>query len=129
MHRLPRRTALGNGPSFIDQDIFNKVVFGGDPSAKPIGSSKKPSASPRKRGQRTGDVEAGTKAADKMLELWTKGSLDEWGNPLRPANLNRGVYKGGRRPIDIYWRISKGINGAKMPAHNTASTRRRSGIS
>ena len=42
--------ALGNGPSFIDQDIFNRVVFGGDPSAKPIGSSKKPTASPRKRG-------------------------------------------------------------------------------
>ena len=37
--------------------------------------------------------------------------------PERPANLNRGVYKGGRRPIDLYWRIAKGINGAKMPAH------------
>ena len=42
------------------------------------------------------------------------------GQSSAPANLNRGVYKGGRRPIDIYWRISKGINGAKMPAHNTA---------
>ena len=36
---------------------------------------------------------------------------------MRPANLNRGIYKGGRRPIDLYWRIAKGINGAKMPAH------------
>ena len=47
-------------------------------------------------------------------------SRDEWGNPLRPANLNQGsrtVYKGGRRPLDIYWRIAKGINGAKMPGH------------
>ena len=52
----------------------------------------------------------------KTGELWNN-SLDEWGNPLRPANLNRGVYKGGRRPIDLYWRIAKGINGAKMPAH------------
>ena len=52
----------------------------------------------------------------KTGELWNN-SLDEWGTPLRPANLNRGVYKGGRRPIDIYWRIAKGINGAKMPAH------------
>ncbi len=50
-------------------------------------------------------------------DLWVKGSLDDWGNPIRPANLNLGVYKGGRRPIDIYWRLSKGINGAKMPAH------------
>ena len=36
---------------------------------------------------------------------------------IRPANLNRGVYKGGRRPLDIFWRIAKGINGAQMPAH------------
>jgi hypothetical protein len=49
-----------------------------------------------------------------------EGSLDDWGHPLRPANLNHGIYKGGRRPIDLYWRIAKGINGAKMPAHNTA---------
>ncbi len=31
--------------------------------------------------------------------------------------MNRGIYKGGRRPIDIFWRIAKGINGAQMPAH------------
>ena len=50
-------------------------------------------------------------------DLWTRGSLDDWGNPLRPASLIDGVYKGGRRPLDLYWRIAKGINGAKMPAH------------
>jgi mono/diheme cytochrome c family protein len=50
------------------------------------------------------------------LDLWTK-SLDAWDNPLRPANLIEGIYKGGRRPLDLYWRIAKGINGAKMPAH------------
>ena len=53
---------------------------------------------------------------DKTKKLWNQ-KPDDWGNPLRPANLNRGVYKGGRRPIDIYWRIAKGINGAQMPAH------------
>ncbi len=55
----------------------------------------------------------------KSGDLWNN-SLDEWENPLRPNNLNRGVYKGGRRPIDIFWRIAKGINGAKMPAHYPA---------
>ncbi len=50
------------------------------------------------------------------MDLWSK-SLDAWDDPLRPANLVDGTYKGGRRPIDLYWRISKGINGAKMPAH------------
>ena len=50
------------------------------------------------------------------MDLWSK-SLDAWDNPLRPANLLEGTYKGGRRPLDLYWRIAKGINGAKMPAH------------
>ncbi len=54
-----------------------------------------------------------------QVDLWVKGSLDDWQNPLRPANLQAGVYKGGRRPIDLYWRIAKGINGAKMPAHSS----------
>ena len=50
------------------------------------------------------------------MDLWSK-SLDAWDSPLRPANLLDGNYKGGRRPLDLYWRIAKGINGAKMPAH------------
>jgi len=54
----------------------------------------------------------------KIQTDWV-ASLDEWQWPLRPANINTGTYKGGRRPIDIYWRIAKGINGAKMPAHET----------
>jgi hypothetical protein len=57
---------------------------------------------------------------DKALTTWKDGSFDEWGQPLRPANLNLGLYKGGRRPLDIYWRIAKGINGAKMPGHGSA---------
>ncbi|EAQ80220.1 PbrT protein-putative c-type cytochrome-like protein [Blastopirellula marina DSM 3645] len=35
---------------------------------------------------------------------------------LRPRNLRQGVFRGGRRPIDIFWRIRNGIEGAKMPA-------------
>jgi mono/diheme cytochrome c family protein len=87
--------ALGNGPSLVSQEVFNDVVFYGDPST---------------------ELERLAKYDDKTRELW-KNSLDDWGRPLRANNLNRGIYKGGRRPIDIYWRIAKGINGAKMPAH------------
>lgn len=86
---------LGDGPSFVSQDVFNLVVFGGNPSER----------------------EERIKALDdKTRELWGQ-KLDEWGNPLRPANLKRGLYKGGRRPLDLYWRIAKGITGAQMPAH------------
>jgi mono/diheme cytochrome c family protein len=87
--------AEGNGPSFVPVDVFNAVVFRG----KPIESFDEPTR-----------------------KLWAEGSLDAWGQPLRPATLNAGgrtVYKGGRRPIDLYWRIAHGIGGAKMPAHLT----------
>ncbi len=89
------RLAMGDGESFVKQDIFNQVVFGGNPSERP---------------ERINALD------DKTKTLWNQ-KPDDWGNPLRPANLNRGIYKGGRRPIDIYWRIAKGINGAQMPAH------------
>jgi mono/diheme cytochrome c family protein len=87
--------ARGDGPSFVPQEIFNRVVFGGDPST---------------RAERIAELDQKTK------DLWTQ-KLDDWGNPIRPNNLNRGIYKGGRRPLDIYWRIAKGITGAQMPAH------------
>jgi mono/diheme cytochrome c family protein len=87
--------ALGDGPSFVNQDDFNNVVFGGNPSERAARIEELPEA---------------------VKTLW-KQKPDEWGNPLRPANLQRGVYKGGRRPLDLYWRIAKGINGAQMPAH------------
>ena len=40
---------------------------------------------------------------------------------IEPRNLRLGVYRGGRRPIDIYRRIYSGINGGPMPAQGTAS--------
>jgi len=92
--------ANGDGPSFVSQDVFNEVVFGGNPS------------------ERQARLE---RMDEKTRTLWNQ-KPDDWGNPIRPANLNRGVYKGGRRPIDLYWRIAKGINGAQMPAHYPTAT-------
>lgn len=88
----------GDGPSFVPKDVFDAVVFRGK------------------------SIET---YPDAIQKLWKDGSLDDWGQPLRPANINNGnatMYKGGRRPIDIYWRIAKGINGAKMPSHSSAIT-------
>lgn len=45
-----------------------------------------------------------------------RGLHDIWGNLLPPRNLHRGIYRGGRRPIDIYRRLSAGIKGTPMPA-------------
>jgi len=51
--------------------------------------------------------------------------FDEWGTLVRPANLTAGVYRGGRRPIDFYWRIRRGIPPSGMPGAklNTAADR------
>ncbi|MEI6255472.1 MAG: c-type cytochrome [Planctomycetota bacterium] len=35
---------------------------------------------------------------------------------IPPRNLRKGIYRGGRRPLDLYYRIHAGINGAPMPA-------------
>lgn len=41
---------------------------------------------------------------------------DDWGRDILPRNLTLGIFRGGRRPIDIYRRIYSGINGTPMPA-------------
>lgn len=42
------------------------------------------------------------------------GLHDDWGNVLKPRDLTQGIYRGGRRPIDLYRRISVGIKGTPM---------------
>ena len=41
---------------------------------------------------------------------------DAWGTIVRPANLTAGVYRGGRRPVDLYWRLHAGIPASVMPS-------------
>jgi mono/diheme cytochrome c family protein len=48
------------------------------------------------------------------------GLHDDWHNPIRPRDLTQGVYRGGRRPIDIYRRIHSGIKGTPMPRFDAA---------
>ncbi|MCI0684134.1 MAG: cytochrome c [Gemmataceae bacterium] len=43
-----------------------------------------------------------------------KFRFDSWGTLVRPNNLTQGTYRGGRRTIDLYYRIHSGINGSGM---------------
>lgn len=43
-----------------------------------------------------------------------KFRFDSWGTFARPNNLTQGIYRGGRRTIDLYYRIHSGINGSGM---------------
>jgi mono/diheme cytochrome c family protein len=41
---------------------------------------------------------------------------DAWGTVVKPRNFLLNTFRGGRRPIDLYWRIHSGIKGSGMPA-------------
>jgi mono/diheme cytochrome c family protein len=48
------------------------------------------------------------------------GLFDAWDHPIKPRDLTSGIYRGGRRPLDIYRRIYSGIKGTPMPPFGSA---------
>jgi mono/diheme cytochrome c family protein len=50
------------------------------------------------------------------------GLYDEWGHQIRPRNLTQGIYRGGRRPIDLFDRLHGGIKGTPMPSFGGKKT-------
>ena len=53
------------------------------------------------------------KDARAIREFLAVGALPP--RNIQPRNLREGVYRGGRRPIDLYWRFVNGIDGTPMP--------------
>jgi mono/diheme cytochrome c family protein len=41
---------------------------------------------------------------------------DVWGTVVRPGELTEATYRGGKRPVDLFWRIRGGIGPSGMPA-------------
>ena len=53
----------------------------------------------------------------KNDELYNEPGLhDIWDNLNQPRNPQLGMYRGGRRPIDLFARIHAGIKGSRMPS-------------
>jgi mono/diheme cytochrome c family protein len=46
--------------------------------------------------------------------------FDDWGTLARPNNFPIGVFRGGKRPVDLYYRIHSGINGSGMARFGSA---------
>ena len=44
----------------------------------------------------------------------TPGLRDAWHNMLQPRNLTSGIYRGGRRPLDVFRRVTVGIKATPM---------------
>lgn len=45
---------------------------------------------------------------------------DEWGTEVKPRNFTDGIFRGGRRAQDVFFRIHSGINGSLMQAYSTS---------
>ena len=106
-------TALGDGQA-NDYDDWSKAIV---EIGKELASGREAARSASTAGMSPEQV------SEHRLQLeW----LDRFaavidGDALRPRtipprNLRQGIYRGGRRPLDLYYRIHAGINGAPMPA-------------
>ena len=60
------------------------------------------------------ELEPKTRPDSVIAEYVALGALQP--RTIRPRNLRQGVYRGGRRPVDLYWRLVNGIEGTPMPA-------------
>lgn len=105
-------TALGDGQA-NDYDDWNKAV---------VETGKEVASSLAQAGEAsTRDLSAEDRA-DRRARLQWLGAMEQVleGDALRPRtipprNLRLGIYRGGRRPLDVYRRLYTGINGAPMP--------------
>ncbi len=92
-------TALGDGQA-NDYDDWSKNIVKIDTKLDSVA---------------TGDADAEERRwAAEFRKVLSGDALDP--RTIPPRNLRQGIYRGGRRPVDIYYRIHAGINGAPMPA-------------
>jgi mono/diheme cytochrome c family protein len=118
-------TALGDGQQ-DDYDNWSKAnqKFIEDTSAlvTQIQESRKELKNLKGEDRKAADEEL----AAKNKELSERQQLISESYMLKPRhaiprNLREGTYRGGRRPVDIFWRVSAGIAGTPMPASGPAA--------
>lgn len=66
-----------------------------------------------------------TEAARMREQIGQRLAVQETLFPVRtiePRNLRTGVYRGGRRPVDLFWRVHEGVNGTPMPGGSSSLT-------
>ncbi len=110
-------------PELIEQGrlLYNDETKGNCASCHGTdGRGYGPAALVAKTDPETGEVlvdEHKRAVLERLADGTPKSAYDDaWGHQILPRDLTRGVYRGGRRPIDIFRRIYNGINGTPMPA-------------
>lgn len=99
-------TGLGDGQA-NDYDDWTKVV---KQYSDEVQSAHEASTSEMSSEERA-DHRAWLAKSDRVL---AGDALEP--RTIQPRNLRQAIYRGGRRPLDLYYRIHAGINGAPMPA-------------
>ena len=114
-------TALGDGQT-SDYDDWNKplheleLAIAASPAAiakSRADLSEEKDLTPDERQKRAAEIDADEARMAELAVLIKNETL-----PVRtaiPRNLRQGIYRGGRRPLDLFRRISAGINGVPMP--------------
>ncbi|BBO35028.1 cytochrome c [Lacipirellula parvula] len=117
-------TGLGDGQQ-NDFDVWakeqNTFITTNDDLAKSIKSQHKAIAELVREGKEVAEDEATLDADEARLAL--RDPIAHEFYPIRnaiPRNLRKGVYRGGRRRLDIYCRIAAGIAGTPMPGVGAA---------
>jgi mono/diheme cytochrome c family protein len=98
------------------EDAQTKEIKPKNPLAAIVGNKEHKAAALRGWDLFTKPGDAGCIACHADYGRQSNYKFDAWGTVVRPADLTTGVYRGGRRPIDLFWRIHSGINGSGMTA-------------
>lgn len=116
-------TALGDGQQ-TDYNDWNKAIFQFDEQTRSIATQIEDEQAGM--GKLSGDDYQAAK--ERIAELKSQYAEREkivksLFNPRNaiPRNLRQGLYRGGNRPIDLYWRFHQGIPGTPMPAVGPAA--------
>ncbi len=118
-------TGLGDGQQ-TDYDVWSKEQKAFEDATiqlqESIVSQQKEIARLGREGKETDEEEAKLAADEALLALRQPVAHEFY--PIRnaiPRNLRKGVYRGGRRRLDLYCRVSAGIAGTPMPGVGAAS--------
>jgi len=115
--KLDRHVASRTG-LFLWQWAQAATASGATPAEEPKATDPADAAFPAsvRRGYQvfTGQ-DAGCISCHQDFGRQARYRYDDWGTLVKPNNLTNGIYRGGRRPIDMYYRLRCGIPGANMP--------------
>ena len=124
-------TSMPAWPSLTDQEVANLAYFitTFSPDFSKSENVPKPVPLPSAPAAKKESVEAGKKLYEETGCVKCHGTLgrgdgpsattlkDDWGHPIRPANLaQKWTFRGGSSREDIFRTMSTGLNGTPMPS-------------